>query len=320
VANDIAAIMRQHYPGLRLAALHDDNNWQNADCSCDGFYDTVFGPTIVFLAAVHPRRVRFTILHELAHHLLQHDAVELLEELDRAAGNYGDVQKLEELTCHAFAGRILVPDDLVQRTVNPPVVPAQLVTLVEESTASWEAAAVRLAECLPSAGAVVIMREPDRISFCAPSPAGELRWWPRGAGVKPGGALSRALSIEQQRAQDDEYRYQLGDAAMLYCDTQRVRAGLAIAVLAEQPSRKIAFISPGTRKPSERDTEYWCVPCGGRLAGNWCEACHQRRCIDCDRCSCNPVKINPRCPACFLNNPHHPGSRVCIDCEADGIS
>lgn len=43
------------------------------DCSTDGYYDPHLDPTlpwIIYADDVHERRVRFTVLHELGHHLL----------------------------------------------------------------------------------------------------------------------------------------------------------------------------------------------------------------------------------------------------------
>ncbi len=315
-----AAIVGRHHPDVRIISLPSTSDWESDDCSCDGFYEnTLSTPTIVYRATVSDERIRFTILHELAHHLLQHEAADLLDELDAAAGHRGDVQGLEELVCHAFAGRLLVPDALIDRIVTQPVLPRELVGLHEGSNGSWEACAVRLAECLNGAGAVIIMRDDNAISFCAPSAAGDLRWWPRGAGVKPNGPLARALSVERQRAQDEEYRWQLSDPAIFYCDTQRVHAGLAIAILAEHPTAQPTFAPPGTRQPSEPDTDRWCEACNGLLAGDWCETCHTKRCIDCHRCRCNRVRTNPLCPACGLLKPRNRGKEICTDCEADGL-
>jgi hypothetical protein len=96
-----------------------------------------------------------------------------LHDLDDDAG-----QVAEERVCHAFAGLILVPDQVVERILagRPPEA-RQLREVFTASSGSLEACAVRLAEYLPGNG-YVVLAEPSgrRIRFASPSPGASYQW------------------------------------------------------------------------------------------------------------------------------------------------
>ena len=97
---------------------------------------------------------RFTILHELGHHLVVTAAAALLDDIDTvgAASGSGAIQA-EEAVCHRFAGNLLVPDELLSETIgNDRVTPDHVVAIHERGAASWEACAVRVAEACRQQG------------------------------------------------------------------------------------------------------------------------------------------------------------------------
>ena len=182
------------------------------------------------------RRVRFTIAHELGHHLLLSAAADLLDDLDTLRTSAEELNALEESVCHQFAGALLVPDtDITEVIGDNQVLPGHIMELYRHGAASLEAIAIRVAGTMGRPGAVVIMNNESTIGFCASSPELGLTWWRRGSSVDPVGPLSRATTGELQ-AVPDTYRYGLAYSSQLYCDTLPVSDKLAIAVLCDRPS------------------------------------------------------------------------------------
>ena len=97
-------------------------------------------PWIFYADDVHEDRVRFTILHELGHHLLVTVAAELLDDIDMLGGSADGAIQTEEAVCHRFAGNLLVPDELLAETIGSDrVKPEHVVAIHERGGASWEA-------------------------------------------------------------------------------------------------------------------------------------------------------------------------------------
>src|ERR1700677_3723018 len=99
---DPAAAVELYFGPVGCQAL-PSANVVHGSCSIDGYYtpegDT--RPWIFYAADVHERRARFTILHELGHHLIMTDAAALLDDIDviGAASGSGAIQ-IEEAVCH----------------------------------------------------------------------------------------------------------------------------------------------------------------------------------------------------------------------------
>lgn len=290
------------------------------DCSTDGYYEPFIDPAqpwIIYADDVAPPRVRFTLLHELGHHLFNTSAAPLLDDLDRLGGSSERARRLEETVCHQFASELLLPTELVDEILpaNGAVLPAHVRELHERAEAvSLDAASVRVAGRLRVPGAVVIMRNEATLAFCAARGL-EGGWWPRGSAVDPIGPLARALRIEQT-ARPDTYRWQLAHARQLHCDTLPVHDRLAIAILATIPSDGSLNIVDEV-EPAWKTREYWCEQCNEERTEGWCDRCHGPYCPECDRCRCNKPRLNPLCRECGLQKPFRPGAAMCIDCEKD---
>jgi hypothetical protein len=137
-------------------------NIVRGSCSIDGYYtpDVDSQPWIFYANDVHEDRARFTVLHELGHHLLMTVADSLLDAIDVLGGSAEAAILTEEAVCHRFAGNLLVPDELLVETIgNARVKPEHVSTIHERGAASWEAVAVRVAEVMPMAGAVILLRD-----------------------------------------------------------------------------------------------------------------------------------------------------------------
>lgn len=292
----------------------------SGDCSVDGIYDPFFDPArpwIFYAGDVNERRIRFTILHELGHHLFATRAAALLDDIDRLGNSSEDSVRAEEVICHRFSGHILVPEEQLREMIGiGPVLPDHIRQLHETCSASWEAIAVRVAETMSGRGAVAILRDNSLISFCASSPTLGWSWWPRGSRVDPNGPLASALSV-RQRARPDTYRFGLGYPQAMFCDTLPIHDRLAIAVLSDKPSDgSLSIIEEA--EPAWKDRVEFCEwhPGVERDIG-WCARCSGRRCPECGRCGCYRPVNNPLCPGCGLLKPFRPGATICRDCEED---
>jgi len=318
-SEDPAAAVELYFEPVRVRSL-PAAELAGGECSIDGFYETNVDPArpwILYADDVNPARTRFTILHELGHHLLMTAAAELLDAIDQAGGSADAAIKIEELVCHGFASRVLIPQRIVDGTVDPTLLRAEhVVALKESSNASWEAAAVRAAEAATTKAVTILIREPGAVAFAATSSRMGSRRWSRGSAVQHDGPLARALSTERQRAVKDVFRWSLPFAEQLYCDTIRIHERLAVAVLTDKPSDGHFDILEDI-EPAWRDREEFCPRCGEERTVGWCELCRGRRCWSCGSCGCDQPLEHPVCPRCFLRNAFNAGSTVCRDCERD---
>ena len=306
-----------HYEPVSVRPLPPENI-TSGDCSVHGYYEQFCDearPCILYSNADTPGRARFTIIHELGHHIFNTVGAELLDDLDRIAGPLGDPMEVEDAACDQFAGQVLVPTELLGRLIGDgPVKPRHVLEARQQTNASWEAVAVQVANYPDSRTAVALVRQPGRVSFVARN---GLQTWRRGSRVQPGGPLDRALRIDSVRRRD-VYRYDLGGAEQLYCDTARVDDRLAVAVMSPQRSDgDLSVLEPV--EPVWKTREESCEWCGDERDYDWCDHCSGQRCRTCFRCGCEEPVENPVCPDCHLQNPFRIGARVCRDCEADGL-
>jgi hypothetical protein len=289
-------------------------------CAIDGYYESQIDPSrpwIIYADDVHETRVRFTILHELGHHLLVTVADSLLDDIDVLSAGAGAAIQTEEAICHRFAGKLLVPDALLTEAIGRDRInPEHVVAVHEKAAASWEAVAVRVAEVMPTAGAVVLLRDGETVAFCASSSRLGFAWWPRDSRLDPNGPLARGMNL-RQTALPEQYRFGLGYARSMFCDTLPVHDGLAIGVLSSKPSDGSLSIIEEAEPAWKEKVEFCEWHPGVERDVGWCYKCKGRRCPECGRCGCShPVK-NPLCPKCKMIKPARPGASMCRDCEAD---
>ncbi len=316
---DPAVAVEAYFDPLKVRSL-PAANLSSSECSIDGYYETNVDPNrpwILYADDVAAARARFTILHELGHHLFATSAASLLDDLDVIGGSAAGAIQAEETVCHHFAGRVLIRQQLVDAEVDGERLrPEHVITLHDRSHASWEAVAVRAAEAVTRRAVVLLIRQAGEISFAATSGRMPQWRWPRGSRVQPHGPLARALGAERQRAIKDVYRWNLAYAEQLYCDTTRVHDRLAVAVLTDKPSDGRFDILEDV-EPSWKTKEEFCPRCGDERDVGWCDTCRGRRCRSCGSCGCDRPRENPLCPQCFLRKPFRPGASVCLDCERD---
>jgi len=294
-------------------------NFRGADCSIDGYYEATLDPdrpSILYSNEVAAERARFTILHELGHHLLNGDGAHLLDDLDLLGGSAVGAARLEEEVCHQLAGRLLIPSGDLDAVIAGDVLrPAHIVELHDRTNASWEAVAVRAVGHGGIKAAVVLIREPGLVSFAA---ASGLSWWPRGSPLAPGGPLDKAF-VYNSLATPDVHRHGLAYSERMFCGTSRVHDRLVVGVLTPKP-RDGHFEILEQPDPVWKEREEFCRWCGNERNVGWCDACSGQRCHSCSRCGCGAPRQNPLCPECLRMNAFNPTARVCVDCEADGLS
>lgn len=315
--DDVGLAVEVHFDPIRVEAL-DSLAGITSECSTDGFYDAATGPrpTILYEADLAPERARFTILHELGHHLLATEAAHLLDDIDALAGDRSAPGAVEETVCHRFAALVLVPDDLLDQVIGSErLAPCHLAEIHGRTTASWEAVVVRAAARCAYKAAAVLLREPGQVAFSAASSRLGPAWWPRGSQVAPDGPLSKSMHADQ-RARPEVYRAGLAFAERMYCDSQRIHDGLALAVLTEKPSDG-RFELPEEVEPSWKEREDYCERCNEIKDEGWCESCAGRFCPVCERCRCSILPANPTCPGCGLMTPRRKGATHCFTCESD---
>lgn len=322
VHEDIVAAVELHFEPVRLCEMPLLSRALSDECSTDGFYEAQLDevrPWIIYTAASSERRTRFTVVHEVGHHLLATDSCDLLDDIDRLGERHGGAQRVEERVCHGFAGRVLVPRSKVESVLkgSNQLTPEHIEEIFAETNASFEACAIRALEIIQAPVAVVVLRESGVVGFSAASSRLQGGWWPRGERVQPGGPLDRCFDGDR-RAQKDRYRFGMGFEAQLFCDTKMVRNGtLAIAVMSETRSDgRWDLLDPG--EPSWKSVERFCAWDNDELDVGWCDECRGRRCRTCNRCVCDRPQPMTVCPGCGLPEPANPGHEFCKSCVLDG--
>ena len=312
-SEDPVSAAEVHFEPIRVHRL-PSAEISGGDCSVDGYYDPFVDPErprILYSDDVVTERVRFTIIHELGHHVLNTVGASLLDDLDQLGGSAESAIQAEEMACHQFAGQILVPTSLLDEVIaGEALLPSHVLSLRDRTNASWEAIAVQAANYAQTRTAVALIRHRGEVSFVATN------WpttWPRRSRVKPTGPLDMALS-HKTTARREIYRYDLVGAEALFCDTLQVDEGLAVAVMSPQRSDgQQSWLEPV--EPAWKEREDFCDSCGEERNVGWCDFCSGRLCWSCGRCGCQETIINPVCPSCYLRSPFRPGACVCRDCE-----
>lgn len=317
---DPVTAIELHFNPLRVVPMPDFGGLGDR-CSTDGFYEKLLDPvhpTIVFDSSVSPTRARFTIMHELGHHLFATVGAHLLDDLDVIGRSAAGAMLAEEKACHEFAGRILISDKLMTEVLGhrTQLLPSHLVELRKRTTASWDAIAVRSVNWAVSRVAVVLIREPGVVSSSFSSPRLAGPWWPRGSDVQPDGPLASAHERDHTAAKDI-YRSGLAFEEQLYCDSLRVNDQLAVCVLGDRPSDG-RFDMLETPEPSWKDKEEFCAWDHDERNHGWCHQCSGRLCRTCGRCGCQKPIASPTCPGCGLPAPINPGFKFCRSCLLDG--
>lgn len=286
------------------------------DCSVAGGYRGDTGqPTLIVTQSASLRRRQFTALHEFGHHL-QRNSIELLERLDAAP----DPDALEEAACDVFAGRVLLPDVVVDPLIDARGPTAgDVMTLYDASQASRAACCVRAAEKLTGPGAVFLLDHDGIVNFSV------------GQGMAPPARrsdqsatplVSTALRSGGRARCDTHIAYRNGSTSdRLYGDCAPID-GWIVAVAAVDRAAWRPF-APGRVGTGTRATSRWwvCEYCHGSFdafGAESCARCTQPRC-PAGHCRCTS-RVELACTRCWLTkhrSQFSPEATVCRECRGE---
>jgi IrrE N-terminal-like domain len=292
-------------------------------CSCDGAYFPATPATealIGYAKTPGSRRENFTLLHELAHHLIRLDDHLLCEIADFD----GDMDTLEERICDAFAGRVLVPDEVVTRVLGsrrPEA--ADLRALFQACNGSREACAVRLAERLPCDGYVALLDQTTRtVRFASASPGSEYAWG-RGSPLPSGHVAWRAVAAGSYRG-EGEVVWRSGQRKQFWLDAVCDGSTAVVAIFAANrywTGSGLSILSDvSTTKATPTLFSGTCRHCGADTYGTRaCEKCGDVKCRKCGKCGCGaPAPLVKTCTECHMQKGKAlfpAGSSVCRECK-----
>lgn len=265
---------------------------------------------IVIERALSQARTRFTALHELGHHLVKgHDTLAL--ELRGPPRQ----RALEEAICDSFAGRILIPDELVEEVIpdTGPTASDVVELWLSAGTASRAAAAVRAAERLGAAGHVMIATTDGVAQFTATR---GIKYVVAPGAQQHDGVVQRAGRLGYGRG-DDYVTYRTGTASEEF-HVDAVRADdyvFAVFTNGQAPWVQLHVLQDRYSGPDE----VVCPHCDQSFeAWRRHEACGEPECSSCGRCGCQQRQATEEvtCSNCFrLVAAHLVIDGLCDDCR-----
>lgn len=284
-----------------------------ARCAVDGVYHPGPPPRISIADDTTDARRRFTLLHELGHHLIEHDEVLADHPVPVSA-------RRDEAICNEVAASILLPDDVVAAHLPAGKFTAEdVVRLYRARPASRAACCVAATRRLQRPGCVMVGDGDGVAHFTAHHLA--TNW--AVARMTPGQPLlekagrvgfGHVREVTTVRFANDTISGELqGDA---FVDND----GWVFAVLVEDT------VSPwetGLRFPTAdvgpAAEVIECPQCGPVTAWKTCRTCGDRECPSCGRCSCRVGPPERHCTGyCGLLKPaiqFKGTTTVCVDCE-----
>jgi hypothetical protein len=283
-------------------------------CPVDGTYNPGPPPRILVADDVVPARQRFTVLHELGHHLIENDGP--LNELDVSGANRRD-----EAICNEVAASLLIPADVAERYIPVNFKAADVANLHANVEASRSACCVAAVRRLRHPGCV-ILGTAEGIAFFTAHQIGTPWAIARGTAQGDDSILARAGRSNTRGARQITHaRYANGNTSgELHGDAYMDDDGWVFAVLVEDT------VSPwetGLRfNTADTGIDYETIECdrhGEVRAWKSCPKCGNKICPECDRCWSCPVAKERKCSGyCQLMKPvnqFRAGSTVCHDCE-----
>lgn len=280
-------------------------------CPVDGQYIGDTTPArIILRPSVSQRRDNFTVLHEVAHHLLYHDEAWALD----VRPTLGALQwQVEERIANAFAAGVLLPAEQVDRHLGADPTAAGVVALFEGSSASATACLARALD-LPGNRMVMLTDLDGRPWYSATN----------GEPYAPGRVRQPAVAAAVEHAQSsggsftvvggDGIHYASGKSFTAVHLDVAVSGGLAFA---------IATVDETTDPRFRATTETWWHT-GSQCLHSFdaaespgvCSVCRSPRCPQCTLCDCETKDVF--CRKCFLALPvarARTGVTLCENCE-----
>lgn len=268
---------------------------------CDGASITDAG--VILYRPTDSRRENFTLLHELAHHLIAND-----DDCPSWLADQDDPGKLEEEICNLVAARLLIPEERITQALDKKPPSAATVTALYQATgASRSACAIAVAQRIPCDG-FVILTEPGSGEVFVSSRTRDTRPYPwKGDPIPDPHPLSRPDPPPKAKTWWPRWN---GDRRDFYMVTGDV-AGYICGVFAENDLWGIDTLHVYT--PVEEDRGYHgtlTCPCGyqGVVRMYPCRTCGVSECPRCGECDCQRRERNqPRdtCANCFSSVRSH---------------
>lgn len=284
-------------------------------CAVDGFYRPKPKPRITVANDVPRTRQRFTILHELGHHFIEHD--DHLNDLEIEDADRGDEQ-----ICNEVAATVLLPTDVVEQSLPAGAFTAKNVADLYAAThASRMACCVAAIRRLQTYGCVVLGTPDGTAVFTAHkrgTPWRIARDTPQGEESMLCKAAHRATGQARGRTR---VRFAAGNlSGPVFGDAFAADDGwvyMVIAATTHSPWEKDLSFGLAYTGPDPQDIE--CHACGetSRVWTGPCRTCGVPKCPKCDRCPCHVGPQTVICTVCFLQKPtnqFHHGRTICVDC------
>ncbi len=287
--------------GLRVRAEPVLAQRRGAGGWCDGisFLDDRF---VIYAPTPYSRRENFTLVHELAHKLVDEND----DALDWIADRTDPGRDLERL-CDRIAADLLLPEALVREVLNGQAPGAAHVrALYEASSASEQVCAIALARRLTSQGAVLTMDIGDHtIGYASVTSTSDDEWpiaypWP-GQEITSHHPLLRMGPHDSVRTKS-WWQMLWGARQPYYLDAvagaRRVHAVLSVYDLWD-----ISRFHPDKPESESRPAQHLDCPCGynGIARGYPCADCGQLYCPVCKECRCpRRDAAQVQCQGCWL--------------------
>jgi len=306
--------------GLRVRPVEKLADRRGAGGWCDGLSFREHG-VVLYAPSPYSRRENFTLVHELAHGLVDADD----DVLDWIADQPDPGRELEAV-CDAVAQRLLMPAAIIDAVLADERPRAEHVRLLHEASAASEpVCAIALAARLTCQGAVVISDLGGAVvsyaSVRAPDDEGWPSIYPWPGQEIPAAHPLRLLRPGESRRQRSFWTAPWGGRQDYYLDVVAGRHR-AHAVLAVYDLWGVTGFHGGdqpvtNRRPGRSLTCH----CGfdGVVRGYPCTECRQPFCPDCKECRCDRERRQQvTCPTCFTAvkpNQLRQGGQRCLYCQ-----
>lgn len=299
-------------PVAQLQERRGDGGW------CDGISFLNDG-LLLYSETPFSRRENFTLAHETAHWLVDHDD----DAADWVADHESPEVTLEQL-CDHIAGRLLVPPEVLSRVVgNSPPRAAHLEKLYSVTNASEPACAIALTRHLGGFGAAVLIdldtRAVKYASIVWDGFDGRPVAYPWTDQYAPQGHTLRAMPANERRTTKSWWATPWGQRQSFYLDaiaSDRV----IFAIFSEQDLWEIEklHVDVAERQVDKPSQEVVCK-CGfsGTISGFPCPACDVLFCPKCKSCGCQRLFARHQpCTKCFTSSPTHTlKDGLCVECQ-----
>lgn len=286
-------------------------------CGVDGTYHPGPPARIVVAEDTGRQRQNFTVLHEVGHHLIEHDGP--LNDLA-----IDDADRRDEAICNEVAASILIPADVVAELLPAGKVTGRDVAELRrhlEDRVSRAACCVAAIRRLGRPGAVMLGTPEGEAVFTAHHIATNWRV-ARDTAQGPDSILAlagRATSRHHRGVTTVRFAHG-GSSGQLQADAYLADDGWVYAVLVDDTHSPwdtgLSFATAETG-PNIEDIE--CPRCGPQRAWKVCPRCGDHECPNCERCSCPVGPGERRCEGdCYLMKPvtqFQGDSKICVDCE-----